>query len=199
MLTAMKLVPALALVLAVSGSFQWPIPKDWKQETIPFPLGFAPDLPYEGVEELRFSPGMFKQDQADYWSYAFVWWLDGHPALDAPELNSSLKRYFAGLCTSVGKDKGYAIDPAKFSASLHAAADKRRKLGHAVKSFAGTVESYDAFVTGKPITLNVEVWVWDCDPSGKRAVIVLASPQPPSAPIWTALHERRDEFVCHKR
>jgi hypothetical protein len=194
----MKLVPALVLALAASGSFQWPLPEGWGHETIPFPLGFAPDLGYEGVEELRFAPGMFKPDQEGYWSYAFVWWLDGRPALDAPAWNASLKRYFAGLCTSVAKDKGQTIDTAEFSASVHAVAGAQRKLGHAVAAFAGTVDSYDPFATGKPIVLNVEVWVWDCDRSGKRAAIVLASPKPASAPIWSSLRKRRDELVCHE-
>lgn len=194
----MKPALALALSLAVSGSFQWPLSEGWRQETIPFPLEFAPDLPYKGVEELRFSPGMFKSDQGGYWSYAFVWWLDGHPALDASELNSSLQSYFAGLCTSVAKDKGQTIDPAKISASLHAVAGPERKLGHAVAAYAGTVDSYDPFVTGKPITLNLEVWVWDCDRSGKRAAMILVSPKPASAPIWSSLRKRRDAFVCHE-
>lgn len=193
----MKLAVTLALALAVSGSFQWPLPQGWKEETIPFPLEFAPELPYQGVEELRFSPGMFKADQEDYWSYAFVWWLDGRPVLDAAELSSSLKRYFTGLCTAVAKDKGHPVDAARFAASVHALAGAR-KQDHAVAAFAGTVDAYDAFVTGKPIVLNVEVWVWDCDRSGKRAALVLASPKPASAPIWSSLCQRRDAFACHQ-
>lgn len=194
----MRFAPALALTLAVSGSFQWPLPEGWKKETIPFPLEFTPDLPYQGVEELRFSPGMFKPDQEGYWSYAFVWWLDGRPTLDAAELSSSLKRYFTGLCTAVAKDKGHAIDPARFSASVQAVS-ATRKLDHAVAEFAGTVDAYDAFVTGKPILLHVEAWVWDCDRSGKRAALVLASPKPAGTPIWTSLRQRRDSFACHQR
>src|SRR5262245_21994624 len=159
----MKLAPALVLALAATGSFQWPVPEGWRQEMIPFPLEFAPDLPYEGVEELRFSPGMFKPEQGGYWSYAFVWWLDGRPELDAAQLSSSLRRYFAGLCTSVAKEKGQTIDPARFSASLRAVPNSSRKLGHTVAAFSGSVDSYDPFATGKPIALNVEVWVWDCD------------------------------------
>jgi len=190
---------AAALLLAASTSFSWPIPEGWQHETIPFPLEFAPDLPYRGVEELRFAPGIFKPDQAGYWSYAFVWWLDGKPALGAAELNASLERYFAGLCVSVAKDKGQTIDPAKFSASMRLVNSSPRKLGHAVTSFTGIVESYDPFATGKTIVLNLEAWVWDCDKSGKRAVLVLASPSPQNAAIWTSLRKRRDEFACHAR
>lgn len=194
----MKLALSLALLLAAPAAFQWTLPDGWRQETIPFPLEFAPDLPYKGVEELRFSPGMFKPDQEGYWSYAFVWWLDGRPTLDAPALTSSLQRYFAGLCASVAKDKGIPVDPARFSASLHATDGAGAKVGHPVAAFAGIVDTYDPFATGKPIVLNVEVWVWDCDRSAKRAVFILASPKPAGAPIWTSLRKRRDEFLCHR-
>ena len=39
--------------------FSMPTPEGWRTETIPFPLEFAPELEYEGLEELRFAPGMF--------------------------------------------------------------------------------------------------------------------------------------------
>jgi hypothetical protein len=97
----------------------------------------------------------------------------------------------------VAKDKGFAIDPARFAASIRELPNAPGKLGHKVQAFAGTVDSYDAFATGKPIVLNLDVWVWDCADTGKRAVMVLASPKPQSAPIWKALRARRDEFICH--
>jgi hypothetical protein len=149
------------------ASFVWPVAEGWRKETIPFPLEFAPDLALSGVEEIRFAPGMFKPGEDGYWSYAFVWWLDGRPAL------------------------------ARFKASFHALPPPPKKLGHAVQAFAGTVDSYDAFATGKPIVLQLEVHVWDCAEAGRRVAMILASPQPESAPIWTSLHARRDEFVCH--
>jgi osmoprotectant transport system permease protein len=180
------------------GSFQWPVAEGWRKETMAFPLEFAKDLPFSGIEEIRFAPGMFKPDMDGYWSYAFVWWLDGRPTLGAAELEHSLTRYFAGLITEVAKDKGFAIDPARFSSSIRAVPSSPEKLGHEFQAFAGTVDSYDAFATGKPIVLNLNVWVWDCAESGKRAVMVLASPKPQSAPIWKALHARRDEFICHE-
>lgn len=50
---------------AVAADFTLPIPEGWRTETIPFPLEFAPELSYEGYEELRFSPGMFKAGDED--------------------------------------------------------------------------------------------------------------------------------------
>ena len=186
---------AVSLLGAAQATLLWPVPEGWNSETIPFPLEFAKDLPYSGVEELRFAPGMFAPDQDGYWSYAFVWWLDGKPKLGTRELQDDLKRYFSGLITAVGKDKGFAIDPARFKATIHSAPAPSAKLGHEVKAFAGTADSYDAFKTGKPIVLNLEIWVWDC--GAKRAALVLASPRPSTAPIWKELRQRRDELACH--
>ena len=192
---ALLVVAGLANAAEAPQEFRWPVPEAWKSETIPFPLEFAKDLPYSGVEELRFAPGMFAPDEDGYWSYAFLWWLDGKPALGVAELQDSLKRYFAGLITAVAKDKGFPVDPARFAASIHSVPPPGSKLGHEVEAFAGTVDSYDGFKTGLPIVLEVEVWVWDC--GAKRAALVLASPQPSAAPVWNLLRQRRDELTCH--
>jgi hypothetical protein len=180
-------------------SFVWPVAEGWRHETIPFPLDFAKDLPFTGVEELRFAPGMFKPEQPDFWTYAFAWWLDGHPELGTKELERSLKRYFEGLITAVAKDKGYPIDPARFAATIQASHGHPIKSGHPVSEYTGTVATYDAFATGEPIVLVLEIRVWDCPAAGKRVAMVLASPKPVTDPIWETLHRRRDEFLCHGR
>jgi hypothetical protein len=183
---------------APAASFEWTKPEGWKTETIPFPLEFAPEIRLQGVEELRFAPGMFKPDQPGYWSYAFAWWLDGEPALGQAELEQSLLAYFQGLTTAVGKEKGRKIDPGRFRVTVRPSSGAPAKEGHNVQAFSGTAELYDAFATGKPISLNMEIWVWDCPVAGKRVALVLASPRPTSEPIWKDLAQRRDELLCHR-
>jgi hypothetical protein len=34
-----------------------PLPKDWTIERFLIPISFAPEIPYTGVEDIRFSPG----------------------------------------------------------------------------------------------------------------------------------------------
>ena len=80
-------------------------PKNWRPETIPFPLRFAPRIPYTGLEELRFAPGMFKPDQQDFFTYAFIWRLDGNVDLSPKSLSQNLLHYFQGLYTQVSKTK----------------------------------------------------------------------------------------------
>lgn len=181
-----------------SAKLEWPVAEGWRSETIPFPLEFAPDLELQGVEELRFAPGMFKPDRPGYWSYAFVWWLDGEPALGQAELERSLLRYFQGLTVEVAKGKPYKIDPGAFRVSLRPASGAPAKEGHNVQAFAGTADLFDAFATGKPLSLSLDVWVWDCPVAGKRVAFVLASPRATSEPIWRELALRRDELLCHR-
>ena len=50
----------------------------WKEEVILMPLHFAPQIPFKGVEEIRFAKGWSKKEDATFWTYAFVWNVD-HP------------------------------------------------------------------------------------------------------------------------
>src|SRR5262245_39742330 len=139
-----------AFLAATSGStqqpFDWPVPAGWKKETIPFPLTFAPKLPYRGFEELRFAPSFFDPKSTNFWSYAFVWWLDGQPALTKPSFERDFVAYFAGLSTAVAAKKNFHLDPSRFKAVF--APDKPTN-----DSFTGYIDTYDAFITGQPIKL----------------------------------------------
>jgi hypothetical protein len=178
--------------------FDWSTPSGWRSETIPFPLDFAENLPLTGLEELRFAPGMFKPEQPGYWSYAFVWWLEGKPALTAIELQDHLYNYFVGLTTAVGKDKNFVLQRSRFATQMQSAPAPESKSGHPVDAFVGTADLYDAFTTGQPIHLNLDVWVWDCSHKDHRVAVVLASPQASDTPIWNELRARRSEMACHQ-
>ena len=173
-------------------SFHLPLPDGWHRETIPFPLEFAPGLEYEGLEELRFAPGMFDAEADDFWSYAFVWWIPDHTPIDADRLARDLRAYFAGLTASVARSR--KIDPqgAKHEITLEAAApaaDSRLE-------YTGTANVFDSFVTLEQVRLQFRVTRTPCPEVGYQAVIFELSPQPRSHPIWTDLAAIRDEFCC---
>jgi hypothetical protein len=123
LLCAVAAVPGTAQE-SVEVPFYLPTPEGWRTETIPFPLEFAPELDYEGLEELRFAPGMFKEGSADFWSYAFV--------------------------------------------------------------------------TRKPIQLNVNIDIVPCSSQGQVAAIFQLSPQPHESSIWEVLAKLRQEFRCER-
>jgi hypothetical protein len=85
----------------------WRVPVGFKTETIVFPLSFAPELPYVGVEEIRFSPGFFDPKAPAYFTYAFVWALrsPSPETLTVDAQTTALTAYFSGLMDNVGREK----------------------------------------------------------------------------------------------
>lgn len=120
----------------------WLVPDGWKHELIPFPLAFAPTLTYKGDEELRFAPGFFKPDQPGYWTYAFVWRLEGYPPFEAEKIGVDLTLYFRGLVDAMDEKK--EIEDRE-SIVARAAPDRAH--------LALTAHVIDPFTTKQPVEL----------------------------------------------
>lgn len=167
-----------------------PTPADWRFERIDFPLSFAPELKYEGFEELRFAPGMFKADSETYFTYIFAMKITSEVTLDAAAIQSMLETYYRGLCRAVGKDSKFEMDLSKISAKVQA--DQAGAKG--AKPFRAAVEAFDPFVTGKPLTLNMEIVVIDASPNDHR-IFAAVSPKPGDSPEWKTLRTMKDQFL----
>ena len=74
-----------------------PVPKGWTVERFPVPPSFAITIPYKGVEDIRFTPGWGKIESNEYWSYAFLWFLDDIREFDSKTLENNLTAYYTGL------------------------------------------------------------------------------------------------------
>lgn len=172
--------------------FHLPVPEGWRTETIPFPLSFAPELKYEGLEELRFAPGMFDAEKDDFWSYAFVWWIGSDSKLDAAGLSSDLEAYFRGLALAVAKQGGFEPVAPIFSAKINETAAKAGEN----RLFRGEVETLDAFVTRESVHLQVRIEIVPCDKQKRLAVHFSLSPQPASHGVWETLTAIRQGFQC---
>jgi len=168
---------------------RWPVPAGWKHESFPLPPDFASELPYHGTEDLRFMPGYFSPEAPDFWSYAFVWWLDQPPAFDAKVLAASLTTYYRGLSNAVGGSK-YKMDPAYFRTVLSPV------QGSNGARWTGQAFTYDVFKTGKPITLNVEAELRTCTATKQFALVMTLSPKDSKNAVWKSLRESADKVVC---
>ena len=80
--------------------YHLPTPTGWNTERFLIPINFAPQIPYQGVEDIRFSPGWAKRTSDEYWTYAFLWYLDKLPETNAGIIAGNLKAYYAGLVKS---------------------------------------------------------------------------------------------------
>ncbi len=175
--------------------YYFPLPEKWTFERFLIPIGFASSIPYKGVEDIRFAPGWGKKDSEQYWSYAFLWWLENGPRLNAEILSSRLKAYYTGLMR-------VNIDTAKhlLSAKDLIATTSFQKLPTAKgdrETYSGTIQMLD-YMQLKTIKLNCMVHVRPCASEKRYTVFFELSPQPFTHAIWNDFKTLREGFRCKK-
>lgn len=169
-------------------------PRGWDVERFLIPISFAPTIPYKGIEDIRFTPGWNKIENNEYWSYAFLWFIDGVQTFDSKTIENHLTAYYTGLF-NINTDKN-KIDtanliPVKVSINLKKTDDGDRK------TFDGTVKMND-YMTKKPITLNLIAHIKFCDGQNKTFTFFELSPQPFSDNVWSSLNQLWLNFKCSK-
>ncbi|MEL7001283.1 MAG: hypothetical protein AAFN93_00975 [Bacteroidota bacterium] len=150
--------------------------EDWRKELIPFPLGFAPSLAYEGVEDIRFSKGWADKQSEQFWSYKFVWYLDKDPVLTEDKLQTDFELYFDGLMSAVANGKKIPADSITSTTALF--------INTSEGIYRGKVKTFDAFFLEAPVTLNFNVRSLYCSERSKYLVYFEVSPQPLNHNIW---------------
>ena len=170
------------------GTFSYPVPTDWWEETYAAPQPWAPNFPWSGTETVHFPPGWGDAASPEWWSYNYLVWVDSGPSITASRLGSALVDYYKGLVDCGGQ---LPCDASRFAGEMRLAA----RLGD-ISVFQGHVDSYDFSPTPVPITLNLLVTSVTCPQSRHRALLVSASPQPLSASVWIELLEAQLKFRC---
>lgn len=166
-----------------------PTPKDWGIERFLIPISFAPQIPYKGVEDIRFTPGWAKATGEEYWSYAFLWYLDGEIKLTPEIIAAHLKAYYTGLVNV----NGGGIPKEKIIPVETAFTEIRGTGG----SGTGTVRMTD-YMSHNPITLNFKLYVHRCPRQDKTYVFFELSPQPFTHNVWQGLDKLWSGFRCTK-
>ena len=167
--------------------------KGWDLERFLIPISFAPSISYKGVEDIRFTPGWANKTTNEYWSYVFLWYLDGTPTFDANIIENNLKAYYTGLIK-------VNTDPAKIADKLFpvtSAIRPRTTEKGDLKTFEGSVNMLD-YMSQQPITLNFVIHIRSCAGNDKTFVFHEISPMPYSDAVWERLHQLWVNFKCSK-
>jgi hypothetical protein len=167
-------------------------PANWQFERFSLPPEFAPNIPYKGVEELRFSPGMFVKDTTTYFTYAFVAELDNVRSISQDDIRNYLLDYFKGLCSSTAKQRHLSIDTSKISVAV----ERRQNAGNDV-FYDATLNIFGVFADGAPVKLNAEIKVMD-DEESKIYLVYIASPLDKTDNVWKELRSIQREFKVPK-
>ncbi|WP_299217740.1 hypothetical protein [uncultured Dokdonia sp.] len=162
----------------------------WGKEVFPFPIRFAQNINYEGVEEARFPPeGWSDENHQNFWSYAFAWDINLNKKITEAELASDIEKYFDGL---VGDEFIKGRETYKASAVfIEVEGDEMYSV------FKGKIKTFDRFTTKELITLYVLVESHYCKKEGRSILLFRFSPKRFTHEVWKTLENvKLKEGVC---
>ena len=181
---------AVALVLTPAAAAQIAAPEEWRKQAFQFPLPFAPSIPYEGSEHVRFAPHWSQFDAERGFSYVVLWDLKRR-ALQPQELERALNVYFDGLMEAVTKARKIE-DPGTVSAvSLHPMAAPAGWN----EAYGGRVWTWNGFGKGEPLVLHAEIAVRDCG-EARTHVFFAFSRAARTHAAWDELRAVRAATAC---
>lgn len=156
----------------------------WLKEIIKFPINFAPEINYEGFEELRFAKKWRDPSNEDFWCYSFAWYIENNETQSVNRLEKHIKLYYDGLMTAVNKKKDFEV-PETTVLFI--------KTPNHIEGidFIGKIYVYDAFTSEDMITLNVKVKEEYCTSKKSSVIIFQLSPQNFNHDIWNRFDEIR--------
>jgi hypothetical protein len=169
-------------------------PKGWEVERFLIPIEFAPSIPYKGVEDIRFAPGWGNPKSEEYWSYAFLWYLDSKPKLTEINIAGNLEAYYTGL---IGRNIAPRKIPAEKVFPVKTTIKQVATKPGDIQTFTGNIYMLD-YMEQKPITLNCIVHVKYCADKVNAFIFTEISPKIPASKIWDSLDKLWTEFQCDK-
>lgn len=190
----MIFVFAVALLFNANAQQQAPQllkePSAWQFERFTLPPVFAPDFPYKGAEELRFSPGMFIKDSSTYFTYAFVAELDNINTISQDNIKTYLLEYFKGLCSSTAKDRKLLVDTSKINVSV-----EKNNTPDNQTIYNAVLNIFGVFADGAPVKLNMEIKVMNNAAASKIYLVFIASPLAKNKEAWQTLYKIQKDFT----
>lgn len=150
--------------------------EDWGTEIFHFPIRFAKDIDYQGIEDARFPKGWSDTTSNYFWTYLFGWNVNLTTELTTAELEKNMTWYFDGLMESMNRNE--AFDPKITTAKFEKTNDS---------TFTGTVRIFDAFTTKRPLLLNVLVDYNYCESQKTSQILFRFSPKSFEHEVWEVL------------
>jgi hypothetical protein len=181
---AAVLLPARAQIVA---------PEGWRKETFAFPLAFAPSIPYEGTEHVRFSPWWSRFETPQGFSYVVLWDIRATP-MEGVVLERALEVYFDGLMNSAADARHLHLMVPQTAVVLHPMAAPAGWN----EAYAGAVHTWNAFTRGETLVLNAEIADRPCG-DGRMQVFYAFSRAPRTDPVWESLRGVRQATPCAAR
>jgi hypothetical protein len=165
-------------------------PDDWRADEISLPPEFAPEMGLRGDALMRFPPGMFNRDSADFFSYVFVMRASDRSGMTGERIHRELLSYYQGLSVDVAKLRGIEVDTDAFVLKMKSQPTDRA----GEQRFSGKLSWLEPFSTGMKQDLYLEIDSWRDDARQQNYLFVCASPTRPNPDkTWSQLRGIRDK------
>ena len=183
-------IAILLLALALPAAAQVAAPDNWRKESFPFPLQFAPTIPYEGVEHVRFAPYWADFTSERGFTYVILWDIKRR-ALQPAEFERALNVYFDGLMEQVTRGRKIEDPGTATSTSLHPLASPEGWT----EALGGRLWTWNAFARGEPLTLHLEIAYRDCG-AARTQIFFAFSRAPRTHAAWDEMRAIRKATGC---
>ena len=178
-----------AALLPLTTPAQIAAPENWRKESFDFPLRFAPSIPYEGTEHVRFAPDWTRFASERGFTYVILWDIKRR-TLEPAEIERALAVYFDGLMETITKARDIPDPGTATAVNLH---PLRSPEGWA-HALGGRLWTWNGFSRGEPLALHVEATDRAC---GERTqVLYLFSLAPRTHAAWDELRSIRAATPC---
>jgi hypothetical protein len=183
--------------LAWSAPYRMIVPEGWTVERNYFPAPYAPHVTLKGMEDIRFPGGWGDAKSDEYWSVAYLFWLDGGQKIDEDVLQKNLKLYYDDLVPG-GLTRRNINFPADKIPPAVVAIKKIKDEADDLETYTGTINMLD-YMKQVPITLNYRAHVKrTCIAQNHIPVFLEISPKPFDQPIWQDLKKIDQKFFCEE-
>ena len=158
------------------------VPFGWRAERSTVQV---PQVTIKGIEDIRYTPGWSNVKSEQYWSYGFLWYLDGAVNTNDHMIEKNLNAYYTNLFEkNISKQNISVKKIAAIKTEVMEIASENGDL----KTYYGTIAMVD-YMDHKPIVLNCIVHVKASHDQNNTFLFFEVSPQPLNNKIWKSLDQ----------
>jgi hypothetical protein len=170
------------------------LPNGWGYERFLLPPEFASRMAFKGVEDLRFTPNWGDSKSDQYWTYAYLWYLDNKPIVNRRILEKNLKAYYSGL---VNRNILKREIPKEKIVPTITSIKKIKTYQGDLHTFSGTIDMLD-YMAQQPMRLYCIVHVKNYKEANRFFLFFDVSPKPMNDKIWKDLEGLWEHFNAAK-
>jgi hypothetical protein len=193
----MKKIPLyllLILTLSAKAQYRFPVPTGWNKEVSNEPGVNSPHFPLKGIEDLRLPPGWPMAASEEYWSAAYLFWLDPGQEINADILQDAIKTYYQEHIAVAVIRRKVDVPPGTIK-PVQVTIKKLNPEPDDMETYTGTISMFD-YLGIRPIVLNFFAHVKSCPAQKNIPLFWEISPQPVNHPLWARLKEAKQKFAC---